>query len=155
MVWKPHVTVAAVVEQDGRFLLVEERVGNGDLVLNQPAGHLEDQETLIEAVCRETREETAWQFHPEAVTGIYLWRNPNNGRTFLRVNFCGHVSDHDPRQPLDEGIIETHWLSADDILREQQRLRSPLVTRGLQDYLDGTRHPLSVLTHLDNNGETW
>src|SRR5690349_14883158 len=106
----PEVTVAAVVVRHGRFLLVEERIA-GQLVLNQPAGHLEDRETLIEAAIRETREETAWGFRREALVGTYLWRNPLNGRSFLRFAFCGEVEDHQPQQPLDTGIVRTLWLS--------------------------------------------
>ena len=106
----PEVTVAAVVEREGRFLMVEELI-SGRLVLNQPAGHLEDRESLIEAAIRETREETAWRFHPEALVGIYLWRNPDNERTFLRFAFCGTVDQHDSAQPLDTGIQRALWLS--------------------------------------------
>ncbi|MCW8955694.1 MAG: NUDIX domain-containing protein, partial [Gammaproteobacteria bacterium] len=92
MIWKPHATVAAIIEQDGRFLMVEEE-SEGLIVLNQPAGHLDPDESLIQAVIRETREETAWQFHPEAITGIYRWQQPDTERTFLRVAFCGQVSN--------------------------------------------------------------
>ena len=95
----PEVTVAAVVERDGRFLIVEERIG-GRLVFNQPAGHVEDRETLVEAVIRETREESAWCFHPEAMVGTYLWRNPNTGRSYLRFAFCGSVDDFQLQIPL-------------------------------------------------------
>src|SRR5689334_22521632 len=101
MGWNPEVTVAAIVEQtierERRYLMVEELI-SGRLVLNQPAGHLEDRETLLEAVVRETREETAWRFEPDALVGIYLWRNPDNERTFLRFAFCGSVHSHDPAQ---------------------------------------------------------
>src|SRR5688572_19968282 len=104
MAWNPEVTVAAVVERvierERRYLMVEELI-SGRLVLNQPAGHLEEGEGLIEAVIRETREETAWRLQPEALVGVYLWRNPQNQRSFLRFAFCGSVSDHQPDQPLD------------------------------------------------------
>ena len=126
MSWNPEVTVAAIVERDGRFLMVEERIG-GRLVLNQPAGHLEDRETLLEAVIRETREETAWRFQPEALVGIYLWRNPDNDRSFLRFAFCGTVDDHQPTQPLDTGIVRALWMSHEQLLAQPARLRSPLV----------------------------
>src|SRR4029077_8252846 len=99
-----------VVMRDDRFLMVEERI-EGRLVLNQPAGHLEDGETLLAGVIREAREETAWRFSPQALVGTYLWRNPENGRSFLRFAFCGEVDDHQPRQPLDQGIVRTLWLS--------------------------------------------
>jgi len=144
----PEVTVAAVVIRDGRFLLVEERIA-GRLVLNQPAGHLEDRETLVEAVVRETREETAWRFHPEALVGTYLWRNPVNGRSFLRFAFCGEVDDHDPRQALDKGIVRALWLTAAELEVQPARLRSPLVMRCIEDFLQGRRQPLDSVSELD------
>ncbi|HLA70930.1 MAG TPA: NUDIX hydrolase [Steroidobacteraceae bacterium] len=137
----PEVTVAAIVERDGRFLIVEERI-SGRLVLNQPAGHLEDAETLIEAAVREAREETAWRFNPEAMVGTYLWRNPANGRSYLRFAFCGTVDDHQPQQPLDEGIVRAVWLSHEQLRVQPNRLRSPLVLRCVDDYLLGNRQPL-------------
>ena len=144
----PEVTVAAVVVRDGRFLLVEERI-QGRLVLNQPAGHLEDRETLIDAAVRETREETAWRFHPEALVGTYLWRNPSNGRSFLRFAFCGEVDDHQPQQPLDKGIVRALWLSPDELQAQPARLRSPLVMRCIEDFLQGRRLPLESVSSLD------
>jgi len=143
----PEVTVAAVVERDGRFLIVEERIG-GRLVLNQPAGHLEDAETLIEAAVREAREETAWRFNPEAMVGTYLWRNPANGRSYLRFAFCGTVDDHQPRQPLDKGIERAIWLSHEQLRVQPHRLRSPLVLRCVEDYLLGNRQPLESVACL-------
>jgi 8-oxo-dGTP pyrophosphatase MutT (NUDIX family) len=145
--WNPEVTVAAVVERDGRFLIVEERVG-GRLVLNQPAGHLEDRETLIEAAIRETREETAWRLLPVALVGTYLWRNPDNGRSFLRFTFCGTVDDHAAGQALDQGIVRALWLSREQLVAQPNRLRSPLVLRCLEDYLAGARHPLDSVAML-------
>jgi 8-oxo-dGTP pyrophosphatase MutT (NUDIX family) len=144
----PEVTVAAVVVRDGRFLLVEERI-QGRLVLNQPAGHLEDRETLVEAAVRETCEETAWRFHPEALVGTYLWRNPSNGRSFLRFAFCGEVDDHQPQQPLDKGIVRALWLSPDELQAQPARLRSPLVMRCIEDFLQGRRLPLESVSSLD------
>jgi len=140
--------VAAIVERDGRFLMVEERI-TGRLVLNQPAGHLEDRETLLEAVIRETREETAWRLRPDALVGTYLWRNPDDGRSFLRFAFSGRVDDHQPQQPLDHGIARTLWMSHDQLLAQPERLRSPLVLRCLKDYLLGKRQPLDTVTCLD------
>lgn len=148
MVWKPDVTVAAVVERDGAFLLVEEQA-TGQLVLNQPAGHLEDRESLIEAVIRETREETAWGFEPEFLVGIYLWKSPVDHRSFLRIAFGGQCRDHDPEQELDHGILRTHWLTRAKLLPQQNRLRSPMVLYCIDDYLAGVRHQLDLLNHID------
>ena len=144
MGWNPEVTVAAIVEHEGRFLMVEELIG-GRLVLNQPAGHLEDGETLIDAVVRETREETAWRFLPEALVGIYLWRNPENERSFLRFAFCGRADDHRPAQPLDKGIQRAVWLNRNQLLAQPGRLRSPLVMRCFDDYALGRRQPLDTV----------
>ena len=148
MPWKPDVTVAAVVMRDGRFLVVEERIGNR-LMFNQPAGHIEDRETLLAAVIRETREETAWRFEPRALVGTYLWRNPVNERSFLRFTFCGDVVDHRPRQPLDKGIVRALWLSRDELLAQSSRLRSPLVMRCIDDYQLGKQQPLDSVACLD------
>jgi 8-oxo-dGTP pyrophosphatase MutT (NUDIX family) len=145
---KPEITVAAVTEDDGRFLLVEERI-NQKLVLNQPAGHVERGETLLEAVIREAREETAWRFEPNALLGAYLWRNPRNGRSTLRFAFIGTVSDHKPEQPLDTGIVTTHWLTRAQLLAREPRLRSPLVMRCVDDYLGGNRQSLESVAGLD------
>jgi 8-oxo-dGTP pyrophosphatase MutT (NUDIX family) len=144
MVWKPDVTVAAVIERIGRFLLVEERI-RGHLVLNQPAGHLEDGEALLDAVIRETLEETAWQFTPEALLGIYQWRSPR-GHTTLRIAFSGSVQAYDAARPLDPPIVTTHWLAHEEIVQRAARLRTPLVLRCIEDYLGGRRLPLDVLT---------
>ena len=147
MGWNPEVTVAAIVEVDGRFLMVEERV-SGALVLNQPAGHLEDRESLIEAVIREAREETAWRFHPEALVGVYLWRSPITERSFLRFAFCGTVDDHQARLPLDIGIVRSVWMTHEQLLAQSARLRSPLVLRCIDDYLAGSRRPLDSVATL-------
>jgi 8-oxo-dGTP pyrophosphatase MutT (NUDIX family) len=144
MVWKPDVTVAAVIERSGRFLLVEERI-RGHLVLNQPAGHLEDGEALLDAVIRETLEETAWQFTPEALLGIYQWRSPR-GHTTLRIAFSGSVQAYDAARPLDPPIVTTHWLAHEEIVQRAARLRTSLVLRCIEDYLGGRRLPLDVLT---------
>src|SRR5215469_1227123 len=107
MARSPDITVAAVTESDGRFLVVEERI-NRRLVFNQPAGHVERGETLLTAVVREVREETAWGFEPNALIGVYLWRNPTSGRSYMRFAFTGRVMDHDAAQRLDRGIVGTH-----------------------------------------------
>lgn len=145
---KPDITVAAVTEDDGRFLLVEERI-NQKLVLNQPAGHVEHGETLLEAVVREAREETGWRFEPRALLGAYLWRNPRNGRSTLRFAFTGTVSDHKPDQPLDNPVVTTHWLTREQLIEREPRLRSPLVLRCVDDYLGGIRQTLESVASLD------
>jgi 8-oxo-dGTP pyrophosphatase MutT (NUDIX family) len=148
MHWNPDVTVAAIVERDGRFLMVEERI-KGVLVLNQPAGHLEKGETLVDAVVRETREETAWRFAPDALVGTYLWRNPDTDRTFLRFAFCGSVDDHHADQALDTGIVRAVWLSPEQLRAQPGRMRSPLVLRCLDDFLGGVRRPLDSVATLE------
>jgi 8-oxo-dGTP pyrophosphatase MutT (NUDIX family) len=148
MTGKLEITVAAVTETDGRFLVVEERI-NRRLLFNQPAGHVERGETLLAAVVREAREETAWRFHPQALLGVYLWRNPATGRRVLRFAFIGSVTDHDPAQRLDRGIVRTHWLAPADLEQEHARLRSPLVLRCVHDYLAGRREALDSVAQLD------
>lgn len=147
MTWKPDVTVAAVIESEGRFLLIEERIGRR-LVFNQPAGHLEANESLEKAVIRETLEETAWHFAPEAVTGIYLWQQPDKSRSFLRIAFCGRVTQHDSQRRLDRGIRRAVWLTRTQVLERGNRLRSPMVLRCIDDYLHGSRHSLDLLKHF-------
>lgn len=144
MIWTPHVTVAAIVERDGKFLFVEEE-DRGALMINQPAGHLDEGESLLHAVVRETQEETAWRFTPEFLLGVYRWRAPHNSVTYIRFAFVGQVHDHDPQQKLDDGIVRTLWLSADEVAREAQRHRSPQVQRCVNDYRAGKRYPLDCL----------
>ncbi|MBS4052511.1 MAG: NUDIX hydrolase [Methylomonas sp.] len=149
MVWKPHVTVAAVIEKDQRFLLVEETTDNG-IAFNQPAGHLEPGEDLIGAVKREVLEETAWQFEPKALVAVQLWRKTPDFPSFVRFCFSGSVHSHNPDQALDAGILAAHWLSREEILAKQAQLRSPLVLISVDEYLKGRHHPLSLLhTFLD------
>lgn len=147
MIWKPNTTVAAVVEQDGKFLMVEEQTAEG-LRLNQPAGHLENGETLLQAAIRETFEETAYEFTPQALLGIYQWRHPHRDLTYMRFAFIGKAGNHQPQQPLDAGIIRAVWLSADEIRASVAKHRSPQVLRCVEDYLAGQRFPISVITHL-------
>ena len=142
--WKPNVTVAAVVERDGRFLLVEEHTESG-LRLNQPAGHLDEGESVIAAVVRETIEETAWEFTPEHLVGIYRWRPDERDITYLRFAFCGRLGAHDSNRRLDEGIVRALWLSPDEIRAGRNHHRSPLVLRCMDDYLAGVRAPLALL----------
>ena len=141
-VWTPRVTVASILEREGRFLMVEESVA-GRLVLNQPAGHLEDDESLLTAVVRETREETARTFIPEALVGVYRWRTRD--MTFLRFVFCGRAGGHDPHQALDPDINRTLWLSWEELCTGHYEMRSPLVLRCLEDYRDGQSFPLEIL----------
>jgi 8-oxo-dGTP pyrophosphatase MutT (NUDIX family) len=145
---KPEITVAAVTESDGRFLVVEERI-NRRRVFNQPAGHVEHGESLLAAVIREVREETAWRFDPESLVGVYLWRSPVSGVATMRFAFSGTVDDHQATRPLDHGIIGTHWLSREDLKEREPLLRSPLVMRCIEDYLGGQRQPLRSVAHLD------
>lgn len=145
--WMPHATVAAIVEQDGKFLLVEEITDRGNR-FNQPAGHLEDNETLVEAVIRETLEETAYTFTPQALLGIYHWKHEHNGNTYLRFAFIGSVSNHQPQQALDEGIIRTVWMDINEIRSKASLMRSPQVITCIEDYLNGKQFSLDVVTHL-------
>ena len=144
MIWKPHATVAAIVEREGKFLMVEEQA-DGMIVYNQPAGHLDPGENLVEAAIRETREETAWQFEADAMVGIYLWEQPGTERTFLRFAFSGQVHGHDKTQPLDEGILRAIWLSRDELKAMPEKIRSPMVIDCIDDYLAGKRYPLDIL----------
>lgn len=144
MVWKPHVTVAAVIERDGRFLLVEETTDNG-LSFNQPAGHLEPGEDLINAIKREVWEETAWFFEPEALVAVQLWRKTPAAPSFVRFCFTGSVHSHAPSQALDSDIVAVHWLQQREIEAKQAQLRSPLVLLSIEQYLAGQRYPLSIL----------
>ena len=142
MVWKPHVTVAAIIEREQRFLLVEEHTPYG-LQFNQPAGHLEEHEDFIAAVKREVLEETAWHFTPQSISGIHLWQRDLKSPTFVRFCFIGDCYDYQPTQALDDGIVATHWLTRDEIATKT--LRSPLVLTSIDDYLNGARCPLSLL----------
>ncbi len=144
MTWNPHITVATVVEDNGRFLLVEE-LAAGQAVFNQPAGHLDADESLLDAALRETLEETGWQVELTAVTGIYLYTAPSNGVTYQRVCFAAKPLRHLPEHPLDDGIIGPRWLTRDELAAQPDRWRSPLVLRCIDDYLAGERHSLSLI----------
>ncbi|MEI7456926.1 MAG: NUDIX hydrolase [Nitrosomonadales bacterium] len=146
MIWKPNVTVAAVIERDGKFLLVEEETSQG-LRFNQPAGHWEPGETLINATIREALEESAYNFVPAHLTGIYSWRAPESNTTYLRFAFAGTVTAHHPERKLDDGIVRAVWLTIDEIRGVQTR--SPLVLRCCEDYLAGKSYPLEILVHYE------
>ena len=149
--WKPSVTVAALMERDGKFLLVEEHTDNG-LKLNNPAGHLETGESPAEGCAREALEETAHHFKPTALVGVYLsrFRKQNTGEdiTYLRFAFAGEVGDEVPDLALDEGIVRAIWMSEAEIRASVDRHRGPMLLRCLDDYLSGQRFPLSAV-HTD------
>jgi 8-oxo-dGTP pyrophosphatase MutT (NUDIX family) len=148
MTWRPDLAVAAIVQRDNRFLIVEERV-RGALVFNQPAGHVDDGESILDAVVRETLEESAWTFVPQELVGVYLWRNPANGQSTLRVAICGDVTSFHAGRQLDHPVVATHWMGRDTLLAQSARLRSPLVMRCIDDYLAGQRYELSALNYLE------
>ncbi|QID18329.1 NUDIX hydrolase [Nitrogeniibacter mangrovi] len=145
-VWKPNVTVAAVIERDGCFLLVEEETAAG-LRFNQPAGHLEAGESLVEAVAREALEETAHPFRPTHLIGIYQWPRPDGEVTYLRFTFTGEPGERIAGQALDTGIVRAVWLTREEIIACRDRHRSPLVLQCVDDYLSGRRLPLDVIRH--------
>jgi ADP-ribose pyrophosphatase YjhB (NUDIX family) len=145
---RAEITVAAVIEHERRFLLVEEMIA-GRLVFTQPGGHVEAGESVHDAVVREVLEETAWDFTPLYLLGSYLWTQSASGRVILRVVFAGSVAGHHRGRALDRGIVATHWLTHHQILGHADRLRSPLVLRCVDDYLQGRRLPLESLTTLD------
>ena len=140
------VTVAAMAEQEGRFLVVEEETDEG-MRLNQPAGHLEPEESLIEAVVRETLEETAYRFVPRSLLGVYRWRHPAKGISYVRFAFVGEVTGPETGRALDAGILRALWLTPAELSAQAARHRSPLVQRCIQDYLAGRRFPLDLLIH--------
>ena len=144
--WQPDVTVATLVVRDGRLLCVEERA-NGELVINQPAGHLEPDESLVEAAVRETREETGWNVRVTHLVGAYQWE-AETGRHYLRFAFAAEPVDEIPGATLDEGIVRALWLAPDELQAVAARHRSPLVWRCVADYLGGSRHSLDLVRHL-------
>jgi 8-oxo-dGTP pyrophosphatase MutT (NUDIX family) len=145
--FNPDITVACVIVRDGRFLLVEESV-RSRRVLNQPAGHLEPGEGILEAAVREALEETGWMVQLQSFVGSYLWRAPETGKTYIRFAFAAEALSHDPARPLDTGILRCLWLSPAEIRAESDRLRSPLVLSAIDDYLAGQRAPLSLVRSI-------
>jgi len=144
--------VAAVIERGGRHLLVEEE-DEGRILFNQPAGHLESRESLLEGCRREVLEESAWHFRPSALVGIYLWSKPRSAGapevSYLRFAFCGELGEHEPERTLDTGIVRAVWMDLDEIRANSARHRSPLVLRCIEDYLAGRRYALELLTAYD------
>lgn len=145
--FNPDITVACVIVRDGRFLLVEESV-RAKRVLNQPAGHLEPGEGILEAAVREALEETGWTVQLQSFVGSYLWRAPETGKTYIRFAFAAEALSHDPARPLDTGILRCLWLSPAEVRADPGRLRSPLVQSAIDDYLAGQRAPLSLVRSI-------
>jgi 8-oxo-dGTP pyrophosphatase MutT (NUDIX family) len=146
-IWRPDVTVATIVPRDGCFLIVEERV-RAELVLNQPAGHLEPGESLLEAALRETLEETAWRVELTDFIGAYQWETPDGNQHFLRFTFAARPIAHDDGRSLDDGIVAAHWLRRDEIAAQSARLRSPMVLGNVDDWIAGARFPLAAVRSL-------
>lgn len=145
------MTVAAVIEQNGKFLLVEEEPEAGcGLFINQPAGHLDPGESIIQGAIRETLEETAYTFVPEFLVGIYHWHSQRVDTTYIRFAFGGRVTHHDPKRALDTGIVQAAWFSPEEVNQMTQRHRSPLVMQCIRDYQAGKRYPLELLTHYES-----
>lgn len=149
--WKPNVTVAAIIERDGKFMLIEENTADG-LRLNNPAGHLDPGESPVAACAREVLEETAYDFTPTELVGVYLNRftrtRTGNDITYLRFAFCGTLGQHYPERPLDDGIIGPVWMSLEELRASTERHRSPLVLQCIEDYLAGRRYPVDLI-HTD------
>ncbi len=146
--WFPHVTVATIVEKDGKFLMVEENL-HGKKLLNQPAGHLDEGETLVQAAIRETQEESAWQVEILHLIEFSQWTSPNSNTHFLRACFAGKAIKHFPKQELDDGIIRALWMSRDEVKQNSQRLRSPLVLDHIDHYIAGKRYDLDFFSYYD------
>lgn len=146
-VWRPHVTVACVVTDRDRYLMVEEEV-NGRVAYNQPAGHLDDLESLQQAAVRETREETGWTVALTHLIGVHQWRSKEHGDVIVRFSFAARPLSHDPRQPLDAGVRRAIWLTRSEIAALGERLRSPMVLMSIDEWLAGQRLPLSAVTSL-------
>jgi ADP-ribose pyrophosphatase YjhB (NUDIX family) len=145
--WRPHVTVACVVAMGERYLMVEEEVA-GRLVYNQPAGHLDDHESLAQAALRETLEETGWTVELQHLIGVHQWRSTEHGDAVVRFSFAARAVSHDPDRPLDSDIRRALWLTRDEIAALGERLRSPMILQSIDLWLGGQRLPLDILSHL-------
>ena len=152
--WLPHVTVATVVERNGRFLFVEEEA-DGDVVINQPAGHWERGETLMQGAARETLEETGWTVEISGLVGVYEYQPPHLDYGFVRFAFSARAVSHDATRPLDAGIKRWFWMDQHELQHEIYRHRSPMVQQCVEDYWMVRRYPLSLLNHLTPRGEAW
>ncbi|TAL90862.1 MAG: NUDIX hydrolase [Rhodanobacter sp.] len=150
-IWRPHVTVACVVADGERYLMVEEEV-SGRVVYNQPAGHLEDRESLVAAAVRETLEETGWTVALQHLIGVHQWRSTEHGEAVVRFSFAASTTGHDPNRPLDTGIRRALWLNRAEIAALGDRLRSPLVLLSIDAWLAGQRLPLSSLGYVPAGG---
>jgi ADP-ribose pyrophosphatase YjhB (NUDIX family) len=146
-IWRPHVTVACVVARGERYLMVEEEVA-GRLVYNQPAGHLDDHESLAQAALRETLEETGWTVELQHLIGVHQWRSTEHGDAVVRFSFAARAVSHDPDRPLDSDIRRALWLTRDEIAALGERLRSPMILQSIDLWLGGQRLPLETLSHL-------
>lgn len=143
----PHIVVAAIVEREGRYLMVEESIG-GSLCLNQPAGHWEPGETLIQGMCRETLEESAWEVQATGFLGVYEWQPPDLPYSFVRFAFIAQALRHHPERALDAGIVRALWLSADELAAQPARHRSPTVWSCIEDHRAGRCYPLDLIRHI-------
>jgi 8-oxo-dGTP pyrophosphatase MutT (NUDIX family) len=153
MTWTPHVTAAVIIEDpEGRFLLVEE-VSGGKVVFNQPAGHVEEDESILAAACRETLEETGWRVDLQYFLGIYTFKAPSNGETYYRFCFVASTLEKITDE-LDTDIITTHWLTLEQIRERRDSLRSPLVLHCIEDYRNGRRFPLEVVVEEQAHTDT-
>jgi 8-oxo-dGTP pyrophosphatase MutT (NUDIX family) len=146
-VWRPRVTVATVVANQGRFLIVEENI-RGERVLNQPAGHLEQNESLFDAALRETLEETGWTIELTDFVGAYQWNTPDASAEYLRFTFAARPLTHDPQRALDEGIVRALWLTREEVVAQLARHRNPMVLGNIDDWLAGKRFPLHIVQSL-------
>lgn len=150
-IWRPHVTVACVVADGERYLMVEEEV-NGRLVYNQPAGHLDDGESLVAAALRETLEETGWTVELQHLIGVHQWRSTEHGDGVVRFSFAARAVSHDPDRPLDTDIRRALWLARTEIAALGEHLRSPMILQSIDLWLGGQRLPLEVMSHLPGDG---